>query len=159
MFGKVYCYNVELNFGLDEVRLAFPELTDAFKDSVYFTVKSKFFDDPDEAMEALNEDAHKRFVRLCTVNPEHKYERVMKRNPLMEGATVEELSDSDRTFWEPNKLSLMVAVREDSNEFMYRYTFYAGAQSARAAMLQENLKGLPVATQLAFINNFTTTLQ
>ena len=157
--GRIYCYSVELNFALDEVKLAFPELADSFKDGNYINVKSKNFDDPEEAMSALNEDAYKRYTRLCVVNPEHKYDRIIQRNPIMEGIPPEELSDQDRAFWEPNKLSLMIAMREDSPEFMYRYTFYSGMESARAKLLQDSLKGLPVETQLVFINNFNTTLQ
>lgn len=158
-FGRIYSYKLELNFSHDEVRLAFPELADVFRDGAYIEVMSKTFDDPEEAMDSLNEDAYKRYNRLCIVNPEFKYERVSQQNPITRGISFEDMSEDDRIFWEPNKLSLLLAVRQGNPEFLYRYTFFSGHESERAAMLQDNLKGLPLETQLAFINNFTTTLQ
>lgn len=159
MFGRLFSYKLELNFELDEVRLAFPELDDAFPDANLIELTSKNYAEAEEAMDALNGDAQARITRLMAVNPEHDYRQIKVVNPSRAGVPDADLTDEDREFWTPDKLTILMGVREDNDEFMYRYTFLMVNESERAVMLQRDMKALPLESQLALVNNFNTTLQ
>jgi hypothetical protein len=159
MHGRVFWYRLELNTQLQEVKLAFPEVDDIFSNSSFVEVTSKSFKDSDEAMKMLNEDANSRFQRLQHVNQENKYELLKVGNPFKVGVPDNEITDDDREFWSTDKLTIILGVRENEDEFMFRYTFHVAHESERAFEINRDMKALPWDSQFALLHNFPTTLQ